>query len=628
MRISLKVIGLLWLGLFLIIGGLLFNAYSKLKPEAFIALITEQVQRNYPGAKLNVGKVSYGFSLDFKLNLQDIHLRRADKLLGSIGEVELIVPWWLLLTNKGNAQINLSKLDIFIDHGDSQPVREKSEDSEPAKPMGSMIQVSLPKYLADAHFTLRAKEVSVRDIHNARRYFMVSKLLVREFQYGKNSAFELNIPIMIKHGGTQYQSDLWLFGDVTPETSLWKFNHRGEFRTKETNDKFQIEDLIINGTSSFNPADLSIISDLNLLVEKDVIGKGRLNATQEELSIDLQLTKLPLNYFGFVYEEIQNPYLKKLVGEASGSIKFNRSFDSSFASVVGKLIFNGELQVSDSYIIPGTWKIGFQDTKWEISFMSPKGEASFFRRSVMDMNKGIVTQYSDELGFSNLELPKVMAPVTPFATFLTEVPKSYYISSISYNKCLDGDKTVSGNFRYGSTPDQKFYQGDLKETSSSMKIAYSDKASQKAIDLNFLKFKYTPYYQFLIPFFSANDGLINGKVEGRWSTDWDSGQWLVQINGSHLDAPQGKIPDFINKTSSFFELDAKASKVQSLNLSAKNNLLLLNSLMLEFQESVNMTGSLSSTQKSVLTLTYPKNKKFKPLKKEVLEPYWMQKEEI
>lgn len=116
MRISLKVIGVLWLGLFLIIGGLLFNAYSKLKPETFIALLTEQVQKNYPGAKLNVGKINYRFSLDFNLNLQNIHLRRSGKLLGSIGEIELKVPWWLLLFNRGNAQINLKKLDIYIDH--------------------------------------------------------------------------------------------------------------------------------------------------------------------------------------------------------------------------------------------------------------------------------------------------------------------------------------------------------------------------------------------------------------------------------------------------------------------------------------------------------------------------------
>ena len=51
-------------------------------------------------------------------------------------------------------------------------------------------------------------------------------------------------------------------------------------------------------------------------------------------------------------------------------------------------------------------------------------------------------------------------------------------------------------------------------------------------------------------------------------------------------------------------------------------------LVKENLESAKITGSLSPKQKSTLTLSYPKNKKFKPLKKEVIEVYWMQKEEI
>ncbi|MCP5815823.1 hypothetical protein NL365_27960, partial [Klebsiella pneumoniae] len=78
--------------------------------------------------------------------------------------------------------------------------------------------------------------------------------------YGKNSAFELNIPIQIKHNETHYNSDLWLFGDVTPETSQWKLNYRGEFRTKESSDKFLIEDLVINGAATFIPSSLAINS--------------------------------------------------------------------------------------------------------------------------------------------------------------------------------------------------------------------------------------------------------------------------------------------------------------------------------------------------------------------------------
>ena len=624
MRISLKVIAVLWLGLFLIIGGLLYNAYSKLKPETFIALLTEQVQKNYPGAKLNVGKINYRFSLDFNLNLQNIHLRRSGKLLGSIGEVELKVPWWLLLFNRGNAQINLTKLDIYIDHEESHSAGEKL-----ISPTKDAIKVVVPKYLSDVKFTLRAKEISVRDIHNARRYFMVSKLLVREFHYGKNSAFELNIPIQIKHNETQYTSDLWLFGDVTPETSQWKLNYRGEFRTKESTDKFQIEDLVINGAATFIPSSLAINSDLNLLIEKSVIGKGEFQATQDNLSMLLTFTKLPISYFALIYEDIQNPYMKKFEGDSSGAIKFVKNINSSQANVSGKLSFNGDFKLSETNSIPGNWKIGFQDSRWEVSFISPKGEASFFRRSFMDMKKNIVTQFNEELGFTNLDLNTVLPTVLPVANFISSIPGSYYSTTISFNKCQQGDKVFDGNFRYGLAPEQKFYQGELIDSTSSFKVYYSDKNSSKSLDINLAKFKMNPNFHLAAPYYyTSADILLDGKLEGRWKTDWPEGQWLVQINSEINGDQQGKIPEFIAKTSSFFGLDSKRFKKQSLNLSVKNNLVSVNSLMLEDTELVKIAGSLSPKQKSFLTLSYPKNKKVKNVKKEIIEPYWMQKEEI
>lgn len=623
MRISLKVIGLLWIVLFLIIGGLLFNAYLKLKPETFIALLTQQVQKNYPGAKLNVGKVSHRFSIDFNLNLQDIHLRRSGKLLGSIGEVELKVPWWLLLFNRGNAQINLSRLDIFVDHEDVHVLKNKIQNVKGPK----LIKVKLPDYLADAKFTLRAKAVSIRDIHNARRYFTVSKLLVREFQYGKNSAFEINIPIEIKHNNVRYSSDLWLFGDLTPETHEWKLNYRGDFRTKETNDKFQIEDLVIRGVSSFVPTTLAITSNINLLIDKNQVGNGNFQATQDGLTVHLMFSKLPLSYFGFIYEEIKNPYLTKLDGEASGEVKFQKKFEA-LSTVNGKILFDGEMELSETNKIPGKWQIAFLDNRWEVSFMSPKGEASFFRRSVLEMKKNHLGQYNEELGFTGLDLDQTISAVKPLPEFISEMPTTYFTSTISYKQCTQGEKKIDGNFRLGMTPDQKYYQGILGDNVSSFEVNYSDKNSINSLDMKFLKFSWRQSFAFMTPMFQTTAGLIDGKLEGRWGTSWETGQWLVQLNGTELTDYKGKLPDFLTKTSSFFDLDSKMNPKQSLNLSVKNNILFINSLMFENLESAKITGSLSPKQKSTLTLSYPKNKKFKPLKKEVIEVYWMQKEEI
>jgi hypothetical protein len=130
--------------------------------------------------------------------------------------------------------------------------------------------------------------------------------MVRDFQYGKNSAFELNIPISITHNNNQYSSDLWLFGDITPQASEWYLNFRGEFRTKENGEKFQFDDLVIGGYATFFPRSLKIDSDVNFSVDKRPVGYGHLDINQEFIDLNVTLTSLPLNYLGFVSEEIKN----------------------------------------------------------------------------------------------------------------------------------------------------------------------------------------------------------------------------------------------------------------------------------------------------------------------------------
>jgi hypothetical protein len=628
MRISLKLILGLWVGLFLIIGALLFTAYSRLKPETFIALLTQQVQKNYPGSKLTVAKVSYRFSLDFNLNLQDIHLRRNDRLLASIGEVELKVPWWLLLVSNGNVQVNMKDLDIYVDQGHADRAPAPAPLAA-AKPIGDAVRVTLPEYLVDAKFTLRAKQISVRDMHNSRRYFNVSKLLVREFQYGKNSAFELNIPITIRHKDAQYASDLWLFGDVTPETSRWILNYRGEFRTKEASDRFQIEDLVIGGRAAFIPGTLEVSSDIELTIDKAPAGKGEFRADQESLSVALDLTRFPLTYFSFIYDEIKNPYLVNPAGEASGAVKFRRSFDTRAASVTGKLSFPGTLFLTEKDSIPGKWQLSFQDSRWEISFMSPKGEASFFRRLVVDLNRGTVSQYIEELGFSGLDLGITIAPVAAVAAFAGAPANVYHTTTISYKKCLLGDQVLDGQFRYGHTPEKRFYVAELAAAAGgSLKLSYGQEGPHHAVDVTLDRFRWTPSFRFLHPIFVAESGILTGKVEGRWDGNWETGKWLVQVTGKELRGPEGQVPDFIGRTGAFFELDSKAFNKQNLSISGKNGVLSLGALTLESAEQVKITGTLSSRQKSFLSLTYPRNRKVRPVRKEVLEPYWKLKEAL
>src|SRR5690606_19259172 len=122
----------------------------------------------------------------------------------------------------GNARINISELDIYVDQDEVPKISEVTpEDTATAT---EVVKISIPSYFAETRFTLRARNVAIRDINSTRRFFTISKLLVREFQYGKNTAFEVNVPIEINLKKAKYRSDHWLFVDVTSATNEWQLN--------------------------------------------------------------------------------------------------------------------------------------------------------------------------------------------------------------------------------------------------------------------------------------------------------------------------------------------------------------------------------------------------------------------
>lgn len=626
MRLSFKLIAGLWVGLLLIIAGLLYNAYSRLRPETFVAIITEQVQKNYPGSKLEVGNVDYKFSIDFNLNLRDIRLRRGDKLMGSIGEIELIVPWWLLLTNKGNAQINLSGLIIFVD----PELKKQDSIIAPLKggPSDPKIKVDVPEYLAKAKFTLRAKNVSVRDSKDARNYFTLSKLLVREFQYGKNSAFELNVPVEITHKKIKYTSELWLFGDVTPHPKEWKLNYRGDFRTREVSEKFQVDDLVIDGKTTFKPSQLDLTSRIGLLIDKEHIGEGVVSANENKLSIVLNFTKVPLNFFSLLHEEVNNPYLTELRGDAEGLLKFEKSFDDETATVSGKLAFPGLFHLSPRDTIPGNWQLNFQDARWEISFLSPKKEASFLRRAYLDLKTSTITQYTDELRFRGLDLDLTVAVAPSLQRLLTAPPGPQFISTVSYQECLQGDRVISGELKSGVSEDQRFYKAELSERGNTFQLNYSNKNSLNSLDLTLRNFTWTGSYRFLDPFFTASSALLNGNLKGRWAGRWDEGEWVTQLSATDLTGATGTFLDLSQQFWAQFEIDSRNASAQNWETVVKNKILRLTSVTLAGAESFKLTGSVSEEKKhrSSLSLTNQKTKDSPPLVKSDLTPFWLSKD--
>lgn len=622
MRLTTKVILWAWLFLLVVIGSLVYSAYSKLNPDSLISLLNNQIQRSYPGSHLTIAKIDYIFSIDFKLSLKTLTLTKGEKTLASANEVQLKVPWWLILLNRGNASINISDLIVFVTANPSENSEVASAGSSP-KP--SKMEIALPKYLVDAHYTIRAKNISIKELGGDRSYFTLSKLLVREFQYGKNSAFELNIPISITHKNKRYSSDLWLFGDITPQPKFWSINYRGEFKTRETVEGFQYEDLVIDGKSTFNPSSVDLTSVIELLVEKKKVGTGEITAKYNQIQFNLKFSQFPMDFLKMVGDEIKNPFWNKIQGVAEGEVKFSRLFSKeNTSSLSAKLHFSGFFSLGPDANIPGQWYLDFKNEIWQTSFISPKQDLKFSRRAVLDFDKGQVAQYSQEIGFTGCDLKTALLSVQSLSGLMDPIPQPFHSTVVLLKQCLAGEKIFDGAFRFGIFPNQKYYQGELQNEQSKMLLKYSSKASGNEFELDLVNFAWNSSYRFLDPYMTASEGVLDGRMEGKWKSHWSDGIWLFKLKADKLKDASGEFFNLNQKLWDYFALDTNAISKKSWQASVNKEVIKINSLILESADPAHLSGSLTSVPKakSYLTLTYPKNKKWKPVKKEVLEVFW------
>jgi hypothetical protein len=618
MRISYRIILIIWAILLSALGVLVYTTYSRLQPETIVSLLKEHVEKNYPGSVVKIGNMDYRPGLDLRLSFKDVEIIRPEGKLGSIGELEVRVPWWLLISDRGNAQINVNRLEVFLAH-DPKDRKDKSKAGLDSK----QIKVVLPEHMVHAKYTLRAKDIIIRDASDSRRNFILSKLLVKEFQYGKNSAFELNLPIEISHNHAKFTSELWLFGDLTPEKDEWRLNFRGEFKTRDLTDKSDLEDLAIDGKADFRPGELNLNSEITFLIERQEVGKGKVVADKSELALDFDFTAFPLEYLSIFSQELKNPYLPALSGPSLGMVRFRRNLkDEEALKLESRFSFDGTFPLDPDHTYAGKWQFSFSDSKWETSFITPRSEVSFFRRSIIDIPMGEVVQYIEEIGFHGIELDPAIGGQMTLPQFRTLSFPNYYSTKVSLSDCLQGEAKVNGTLFHGFTPTGRFYQLDITGNGD-LKFNYRSRENSENISLEAKDFVWAPDYNFFSPVFTAEAGLLNGKLEGKWENVWNTGTWLSQLKVTGLKAQQGELPSLIQKLWSEFTLDANSQPDQTWTASVKADTLNLTNLSIDSTDPAKLVGVVApAPRKSHLTLTYPKNKKWKPVRKDLPEFTW------
>jgi hypothetical protein len=137
-------------------------------------------------------------------------------------------------------------------------------------------------------------------------------------------------------------------------------------------------------------------------------------------------------------------------------------------------------------------------------------------------------------------------------------------------------------------------------------------------------FPWSAGYTFMLPYFSATAGVLDGKLEGKWTTHWSDGTWLFNLKANELQNASGEFITFNQTLWDYFTLDSAPALKRSWQGNAVKNTIKISSLVLDSVDPAHLTGVLSTAPKtkSYLTLTYPKNKKWKPVKKEVTDIFW------
>jgi hypothetical protein len=622
MRLSLKFLVWMWGVLFLILGGLVFNAYNKIKPEAFIASLNEQLSKNAPGARLTVGSTNYRLSVDFNLILNDLKLLKDNLEIGTLGEMELRVPWWLLLFDQGNAQINLKDLEIWV--AEDSTSERGAVSVSPNMEEKVDLSFDLPTYLTQAQFTLRAKNVVIKNSTGERRYLTLSKLLVREFQIGKNSAFEINIPVHIQHNSIDHNSELWLFGDITPGNQDWSVNFRGEFKSKEGNERYQLDDLIIEAKAKFNTQGLENSAELIFINDRETIGRGTLRSAGEVITLQADFSKLPLSYLQLFESELKNEFMPSLVGEAEGSLRVSKNLKSGLLSLSSVLSFPGAFHFPESgSSLEGQWKLSAENTRWEASFITAKGEVSFFRRSIINLEKGKVQQYIEEIGFTDVDLALALATLKPLPKLL-ESSTPFFTTTLSIKNNTHHSMLFDGNFRFGIMPDQTFYTGEIKSEKSELKFDFLSKQNIKKISLMAKEFPVSSNFNLFFPIYFASQGSLHGSVEGKWEGKWQDGAWQMKLKALGAEKQDGLWTEYLQEIWAVFNLETTQLPDQVWSGNLNNSVLQVDSLMLEGSDPASITGlvDLNGKKKSFLTLTYPNNKKWKPVRKEPSDLFW------
>lgn len=605
-RISMKAILWTWLFFVLMLVALGYNAYDRLRPDTFIQLASEQLQKNIPHSQLVVGEVDYSFSVDFNIKLKKVTVLRNNIQIAKIERFELKIPWWLLITHKGSAQVNVDQVEILLTSSD---VKNIALPVDVASKAPTKIDIEVPNYLAGAQFTLRVKDVSLKSEDASRTYLQISKLLVREFALDKNSAFEIKLPVWFEHNNQTYSSEIWLFGDMTPAQDNWVFNYTGDFKTKDIDAKINFDDVALEGNIKLTLPQFTIDAQTSFMIDKEERGTSVFSLDQASWKLDLDFNSLPLEFLALFEKEILNDYFKKFEGEAQGKVSLWQKLDYQDLFLTGNLTFPGKFKFHH-FIQEGNWFITFDNNLWMTRFENEV--IKFSKENLISFNEEKLVETRQSLELRDLDFLEVFKFIPTWEKVSkTETPDYRSFSLINIHR---GEEVFQGSFEVASNIQAFNYSGNIKSQQQSLKFNLIHELDY-SLDFHSQNFTISPGFEFLSPWVSG-EGILNVEFSARELGLFPLTPWKLsgRVEGEKL---QGVSLSYLHALWANFQRKPKKQEFSIMVSDKKSQFKLID----KDDKPVILSLELNRNpgEKSTATVTYPGKLKKKESKKIALD---------
>ena len=275
---TFKIITGFVIGLMLIIGGAIFYASQKVKPEQIRQLTISLLEKQFPNAKVELGKVDYslGTSLTFSLHDLEMSLKQGEKL-AVVKEAQLKVPVIAVLTNGGTITLNIDspaialiekKKELNWQRAMGKKMVSKSSSQAPSKAdakandKAQKQKTELPSFINRSKINVKFSNTKVNYSlgKSGEGEILVDKVILKNINLASSSAYEIASKIKLKLATNDELSlGLMIIGQI----DLKKFVETGILQTSLI---VNIDDLLY---PSILAQELSAKIDLDVIVQKD-----------------------------------------------------------------------------------------------------------------------------------------------------------------------------------------------------------------------------------------------------------------------------------------------------------------------------------------------------------------------